>query len=42
MMGVLVTTLRQNPRRFVKEDLYKNILTGYYVVRSGLGHRVDW
>jgi hypothetical protein len=31
-MGVLVTTLRQNQRRFVMEDLYKNVLTEYYVV----------
>ena len=41
-MGVLVTTLRQNQRRFVIEDLYKNILTEYYAVWSGLGHHVDW
>jgi len=31
-MGVLVITLRQNQRRFVVEDLYKNNLTEYYVV----------
>lgn len=31
-MGVLVTTLRQNQRSFVKDDLYKNVLTEYYVV----------
>lgn len=41
-MGVLVTALRQSQRRFVMEDLYKNVLTEYYAVLSGLGHRVDW